>query len=285
MSSIQYELETKTFLGQQPFRCPRCDTTRLTNLVAPQCKECKTEMVLIEYDPDSKWDYNGQEIFLTWSQTPETFLPENLVNSLDRFFDGSTNSVQDYLITREPHVDEGHHIHAYIRFAKRFRTANRHFFDWKPVKDPLATEEQKPIHPNWQRVRGNKHKLFHYLKKDGEYRAEKRLGWIANFDPRPRVLQIVDDCNSWAEYYEAIAYIGSDYWKIKSTIELMRIKLEKLHGRICNYHKWVAGAENGYYVCLSCEELRHPDDIIQKGLTEKGRPRSMKEIFSRGNLE
>ncbi len=278
--SIGYELDTKPFLGQQPFRCPKCDTTRMTNLVAPACKECKTEMVLIQFQEDTIWDFNGQEIFLTWSQTPETLTPALLLEGVSLAFSKSSNGIQDYLITREPHQKGGQHLHAYFRFEKRFRTQDRKFFNWE-VKTPLHIDglDKFVWSPQWQRIRGNKHKLFHYIKKDGEYNFETKLGYIANFDSRPRVLQLVDDCESWEEYYDGIVHLGSDYWKVKASIELMRIKLERLHGYLCRYHKWVAGTDGGYYVCMTCKEIRHPDDLISKGLTEKGVPRSIKQIF------
>lgn len=254
--TLKFQLETKPFLGTQVFMCPVCDKTRVTNLVEPKCLECKALLELVEYNPDAKWDFNGQEIFLTWAQTPGVFTPDVVKHVVDLQFANKSFGLENHLITREVHQNGGFHIHGYFRFEKRFRTQNRNFFD-------LGLEDTN-ITPNWQRVRGNKHKLFAYIKKDGPW--DGKVGYITDFDPRPRVLQIVEDCETDEEFYEKLAYVTDGYWRVKSAMELWKLKQFKKTG--CGqYHKWVATPDDPHLLaCPTCEQTRDITKILAKGL-------------------
>ena len=113
------------------------------------------------------------------------------------------------------------------------------------------------------RSRGYKHKLFNYIKKDGPW--NEKVGYITNFDPRPRVLQLVEDTKSMEGFWEQLAYVSDGYWRVKAAVELKKLMRFKRYG--CGqYHKWVATSEPGFMVCATCENVVNVDDILSKSL-------------------
>lgn len=195
--------------------------------------------------------------YLTYAQTTKGMTPEKLLEHLT----GIVGVVQEYLISQERHKDLGYHLHAYIKHP-RFESENVKIFDW--------TRYGKVYHPNIKAVKGDKYRLFRYIKKDGDY--------ITNFDSRPEWKRLVEDSDSEIEFYENILYsiggritsfMGSKalfkLWDCKSSLPEEAPKIDKVS---INEYMRRKGLNHKY-------DVEHHDDVtlekILKRLNQEGK--------------
>lgn len=215
MSDIQFPVKTEPYVGQQQFFC-EAGHIWTSGKLKPKCPDCKKTGYMAGLDPNAKWDFTSQEVFLTHSQTHKRLTPEVAMKKIQKSIGTNMkkNAIKHYLISREKHQDGNYHLHTYLKFEKRFRTQNHELFDLK----------MQTIHkPQWQKVRGNRHRLFYYIKKDKEWNGD--TGWISNFETKPQIIEIVENVSSWEEYYIAIAHISDGFWRMKAGEQLMKLKL------------------------------------------------------------
>jgi hypothetical protein len=148
-----------------------------------------------------------QHNYLTYSQVTKGMTPDKLLIHLESI----VGVVKEYLISQERHKDGGYHLHAYIKH-KRFESENANVFDW--------TRYRKAYHPNIKAVKGDKYRLFRYIKKDGEF--------ISNFDSRPEWQRLIEDSVNDLEFYQNLLFaVGgriSGYVGSKALFKLWDIK-------------------------------------------------------------
>nr|WAE43016.1 MAG: replication associated protein [Cressdnaviricota sp.] len=95
------------------------------------------------------YQLNAKYVFLTYSQTPETWTKESLLEKLP-------SGYVKHCISKESHQDGGIHFHVLLCHSTSFRTRNSRYFDVDGV------------HPNVQAARDHKATRT-YVKKDGDF--------------------------------------------------------------------------------------------------------------------
>lgn len=102
--------------------------------------------------------FKGKRVFLTYSQIPDGFTKEGLLNHMIALCYGikGGTDVTKYHLGEETHKDGGRHIHAVFWFSKVIDTVNTKFFDY------LET------HPNISAIttRGDPIDLYRYIMKE-----------------------------------------------------------------------------------------------------------------------
>ena len=136
----------------------------------------------------TKFRFNSQKVFLTYSQTPRRLSQKKLLSLISAKAD-----IEDYLICQENHDDGGYHLHAYFKFANKLDKKDAKFFD--------ISYYSKQFHPNIQKPK-KIHKLWEYIKKEDE-------NYITNIsETRPKWLVALEDSENIQEF------LMSTMWEI-----------------------------------------------------------------------
>lgn len=161
----------------------------------------------------TKFRFNAQNVFLTYSQVPVTWDTDYVIQKLT-----AIKPMHQYVVGREKHEDGNPHYHVYIKYATKVNTVNERYFD---------IDE---IHPNIQ-VCKSPIAVVKYVTKGGDYKTNMSEEEFAKYVGEKKVTKddVYREAQELETREEALNHIRQnlprDAWIYDSQIESKARKL------------------------------------------------------------